>query len=338
MPLRDFAERYPALTERLKQAKLNNRIAHGYLLIGDQDELLADFADAFLQLSVCENLQPDGDACGECKSCKQIVNGSYPHGKEIKPQSKSRQIRLEDIYELEHFLHLTSGGATRIATVHSAERMNVQTQNAFLKTLEEPSPNTIIMMMTCTPSLLLPTIRSRCQTIALLDNRVVYDLLEPEQFFRALSLLRPEAGAQAATEAADILIQLLAEIRAVCEAESKSQLAELTASTRELEPAMRKQQKEEAEALLESQYRGKRELFLSAIHTWFGQEYIRANGVDSVILPNKEFYEELPEAQPPGPREARRSLQLTEKLLETLNYNVDEKLAIDDFCQTLCQK
>ncbi|OVE81128.1 hypothetical protein BVY04_03985 [bacterium M21] len=340
MPLAEFAERYPALTTRLKQAVRTGRVAHGYMLIGDHSERLNHFAIAFLQARVCEQPLADGDGCGRCQSCHQIATATYPHMKVLKPQSKSRQIRVDDIYELEHFLHLTTGGRTRVAVIQDADRMNVQTQNAFLKTLEEPAPNTVIMMLTCNPSLLLATIRSRCQVIALLDNQVSYDLPAPEQLFSTLATLRPKAGALVATGCCDSLINLLADVRAICESEGKAFLQELVAGSRELEPAQRKQQKEEAEALIESQYKGKRQLFLSALHTWFSQEFIRANGIATDSVPNPEFYSYAGEqtAATLSTTDARRSLNLAEKLIETLNYNVDEKLAIDDFCQTLCAK
>lgn len=341
MPLNEFTERYPNLIERLKQANKNGRIAHGYILTGDQFKTLEKFATSFFQLCACQSPCPDGDACGVCTHCRQIRNELYPHLKAVRPQSKSRQILVDDISELEYFLHLTSGGALRIAAIYDADRMNVQTQNGFLKTLEEPGAHTLIMLITRNPSLLLPTIRSRCQMLGLHDNRIEYELPDAPRLFNALSLLQPRAGAQKATSASEEIVTILAQLRQECEDDAKTYLQELANGADQLEPAQRKRQKDEAEALLESRYRGRRASFLSAIHTWFSQEYIRANGVAPNALPNPEFYAGMDEylnTVSTPPKLARHSLSLAEKLVETLNYNVDEHLAVDDFCQSVCQK
>ncbi len=337
MPLREFQDRYPALTKRLCQAKQAGRVAHAYLVTGDHTEQLEAFVAAWLQVCTCETPAADGDACGACPTCRQVAAETYPEMVRVKPVSKSRQIRLEKIYELERALHLSTGGRTRLAVIIDADRMNIQTQNAFLKSLEEPTPNTIIVLITKSPSMLLPTIRSRCQTIALLDNRMDYDFEDDGRLFQALARLQPESGASAASVAAQGVIDCLQELRQSAEAESKSYIRELTANAAEMDPAYRKQVESEAEAFVQAQYKGRREEVLSAIHTWFAQQFIRSSGVGQDLLPNPEIFSDSDNTPPAAP-EARRSLKLAEDLIETLDYNVDEKLAIENFCQQVCRK
>ncbi len=365
MPLRDFAERYPALTSRLCQARQNGRVAHAYLLTGDQPEILDDFAAAWLQTCVCESPRDDGDACGQCPSCTQLAGGTYPFLHQVRPRSKARWIRLENIYELEHYLNLTSDSKKRkLALIHDADRMNIQTQNAFLKTLEEPpGKDTIIILVTQNPAMLLPTIRSRCQSIALLGNRIKYEFAEAgqkERFFAALARLQPESGAQAGIFAAEEMLAILEQFQQMAKAEAEEHRKELTRGIKDLEPALKKQIDEEVEAEQKTRYLAYRAQLLSALHTWFAQEYIRASGVKAELLPNPELLEYVgmkvcqhvseEGEEPPAPHshtptpphsliDARRSLQLADELLDTLSkYNVDEKLALEDFCQKVAKK
>ena len=83
----------------------------------------------------------------------------------IEPESKSRQIRAEDARSLIEFLSLTSyEGGWKACVILFADRLNPDAQNILLKTLEEPPPNSLLVLVTATPSALLATVRSRAQT------------------------------------------------------------------------------------------------------------------------------------------------------------------------------
>src|SRR5690606_35641741 len=89
-------------------------------------------------------------------------------------------ITVEEIRRLSRFLSMTSfDGGYRVVIVDPAEDMNTSAANALLKSLEEPPPRTIFILITHSPGRLLPTIRSRCQTMRLqpLDNDLLADLL-----------------------------------------------------------------------------------------------------------------------------------------------------------------
>jgi DNA polymerase III subunit delta' len=90
----------------------------------------------------------------------------------IRPRMKSRRVGVEEIRDLEHTLHLAApDGACKVGVVVEADRMNDQAANAFLKTLEEPPRNTLLLLLTANPQRLLPTILSRCVRIPLLGGR-----------------------------------------------------------------------------------------------------------------------------------------------------------------------
>lgn len=89
----------------------------------------------------------------------------------IRPRKKSRMIGVDDVRDLEHLLQMSSPvGTMKIAVVEHADRMNVAAANAFLKTLEEPPRDSLLVLMTENPQVLLPTILSRCIRISLVGG------------------------------------------------------------------------------------------------------------------------------------------------------------------------
>jgi DNA polymerase-3 subunit delta' len=104
------------------------------------------------------------DACDECPSCKKIDSGFHPDFMLIVPESG--QIRIEEIRAIDEILSLKAfEGRYKIVIVDDAEMMNQYAANAFLKTIEEPPPDSLIILITSSPDLLPETIRSRCSRI-----------------------------------------------------------------------------------------------------------------------------------------------------------------------------
>lgn len=135
--------------EKIGAALEVNRLAHAYLLTG---ALLADMEELFYQIAA-KLLEVDS-----------IEN--HPDLHIVRPESKSRRILIEQIRDLEHELHLKPYKAPRkVAGIFAAERMcigSAEPANAFLKTLEESPENTILFLISDSPQMLLPTIKSRC--------------------------------------------------------------------------------------------------------------------------------------------------------------------------------
>ena len=106
------------------------------------------------------------DNCGICASCRKIDKGNHPDVIMIAPEGDGGQITVSVIRDLENSLsYKPYEGKWKIAIIDNADRLNQSAANAFLQTLEEPSPESILILISSRPDMLIPTIRSRCQRI-----------------------------------------------------------------------------------------------------------------------------------------------------------------------------
>ncbi len=107
-----------------------------------------------------------GRPCGECVSCRRVAEGRHPDVASVRPIEDSQQIRIEQIRELCADLALTSHeGGFKVAVIDPADTLNRFAANALLKTLEEPPPRTLIVLLAAQPSRLPATLISRCQRV-----------------------------------------------------------------------------------------------------------------------------------------------------------------------------
>ncbi|CAN5384640.1 DNA polymerase III subunit delta' [soil metagenome] len=124
-------------------------------------------AKTFAQLLLC--LQPVATgACFQCKSCQLIQANTHPDYQLLQPSNEQPLIKIDQIRDIIDFCNLSKQiSPYKVIIIETAEAMNVAAANAFLKTLEEPSANTCILLLSHQASLLPATIRSRCQFINL---------------------------------------------------------------------------------------------------------------------------------------------------------------------------
>ena len=129
----------------------------------------------FAQALLCESPRPDGLACGQCPSCRYAVAGQHPDLMRVEllaPDSDGvlaevDTITIDRIRALTEFVQLTSHRQrAKVAVIAPADRMNVAAANALLKTLEEPPPETYLILATEQPGRVPPTILSRCRKLA----------------------------------------------------------------------------------------------------------------------------------------------------------------------------
>lgn len=178
----------PAI-ELLQRAYAADRLAHGMIFAGPTGVGKATTADALAALFLCE--KPQGtDPCGRCESCRVFDAGNHPdfhlvYKELIRLEFKDRKAIDLPVKVIRDYLIEPAGrkavmGRGKVFVVEQAEAMNAAAQNALLKTLEEPLGRTLIILLTDQPDALLPTIRSRCQTIrfAALDEALVRRELE----------------------------------------------------------------------------------------------------------------------------------------------------------------
>lgn len=154
--------------ETVQRAINANHLHHALLLSGEEGCGNSVFARSLAQSLLCLSPADDGSACGQCRSCQVFAARAHPDFMPVALQEDKQSILIEQIRELNYFLGLSrSYSPRRVAVIAPAERMNVNAANSLLKSLEEPAPDTHILLLTGHPAALLPTIRSRCQEIRL---------------------------------------------------------------------------------------------------------------------------------------------------------------------------
>jgi DNA polymerase-3 subunit delta' len=151
----------------------SGRIHHALLFASPRGYGKRALADAFAAAVLCRQRNADGTACGICRACVLVAAGSHPDlvrvTFEIRDDGRPRtELTVDQLRALGQRLALASQfGGWQIAIIDPADAMNPNAANALLKTLEEPSTNTVIALIADDPSRLPPTIRSRCRRIDL---------------------------------------------------------------------------------------------------------------------------------------------------------------------------
>lgn len=141
------------------------KLPHALLFRGPPGTGKVHFALALAQGLLCAS-PVDGVACGQCKYCKLFAVNTHPDFFVGQPEDGSRGIKVEQVRDLIAFASKKAQfEGFRVVLIHPAEAMNVNASNALLKCLEEPGGNTLIMLVTHQSSQLLPTVRSRCQSV-----------------------------------------------------------------------------------------------------------------------------------------------------------------------------
>ncbi|MEW6349980.1 MAG: DNA polymerase III subunit delta' [Thermodesulfobacteriota bacterium] len=150
------------IIETLSRSVRDGLTAHAYLFAGIEGIGKAQVALGFAAMLNCPS--PTDDAQHTCSACRRVMQGSHPDVLVEKPD-KGR-IRIDRIRELQQFLaYAPIEGRCRVAFIDGAHAMNPAAQNALLKTLEEPPPRRVLILVTSNASALLPTVLSRCRRV-----------------------------------------------------------------------------------------------------------------------------------------------------------------------------
>jgi DNA polymerase-3 subunit delta' len=153
----------PAIAS-LNAARKAGRLPHALLIhdtAGGGGDWLANWA-----ASVALCLSPDEAPCSKCAGCTRVASDQHPDLVRVVPTEDSKQLRIEQVRELAQELALTSHqGGYKVGILSPADSMNRFAANALLKTLEEPPPRTLLILVAAQPSRLPATILSRCQKL-----------------------------------------------------------------------------------------------------------------------------------------------------------------------------
>ncbi len=153
----------------LTEQHLQSRPAHALLFVGASGLGKRHLAMALAYWLLCRQPQvvdQQPQACGQCRSCRQLHSGVHPDVHHIAPEAADKPLKVDQIRGLSDFMqHSSQFGAYRIALLDSAERLNPQAANALLKTLEEPPAQRLIILLAESLAGLPATVRSRCQRL-----------------------------------------------------------------------------------------------------------------------------------------------------------------------------
>lgn len=150
-----------AMASTLKTAVLSGRMAHAYLFCGPRGVGKTTAARVLAKTINCLNLQPSGEACNECESCKAFNEGRSFNIFELDAASNNS---VEDIRTLIEQVSIAPVlGRYKVYIIDEVHMLSQAAFNAFLKTLEEPPSYAIFILATTEKHKILPTILSRCQ-------------------------------------------------------------------------------------------------------------------------------------------------------------------------------
>jgi DNA polymerase-3 subunit delta' len=158
--------------ERLAKGK---NIPHALLFSGIEKIGKKKVAVEFIKSIFCEK---EKGFCGECYSCRSIDSSSFPDLSII--EAKDRNIEIEEVRDLQNRLSLKSyNNSLKIGIIDDAHLMRKDAQNALLKVLEEPKGDTLLILITSYPQMLLPTVRSRLEEIkfSIVSRKEIEDYL-----------------------------------------------------------------------------------------------------------------------------------------------------------------
>jgi len=163
MPFTDIlAQDY--IIDHFKKAIKADHLSHAYIFTGQDGVGKTLFAKEFIKALFCKN--DESDSCNSCRNCTRIETNNHPDVFWTDIEEKAKFIKIENIRNLQHSVRLSPlESDCKIFIIKEADRMNEEASNCLLKTLEEPSPNTKIILITNSITLIKETIRSRCQII-----------------------------------------------------------------------------------------------------------------------------------------------------------------------------
>ena len=175
---------HDAVVQEFTQAVRRGRLGQAYLFTGPPGVGKRLFATELAKVLLCERATAEQwQACDECAACRLVEAGTHPDlVTAARPEDKN-EVPIEAVRELCRALSLKPArGKGKVAILDDADDLNPYSANSFLKTLEEPPPNSVLILVGTGADLQLPTIVSRCQVIhfAPLTDDVMTDLLRAQ--------------------------------------------------------------------------------------------------------------------------------------------------------------
>src|SRR5213596_3053371 len=305
--------------EYLRRAHEQNRVAHAYLITGPPGsgkQLLA------AELASLVN----GTAA------KDVFSAKAGEVFIARPESKSRRIVTAQIRALEHALQMrAANGRRKVAIIPDADRLQTEAANAFLKTLEEPPKDSLLLLLSALPEALPETILSRCISIPLASDGEPQSKKEQEKLVKLLQQASRQTtwNIQFAYRLAQEFQQLLRAVREEVKHETDEALKrEQTRYKDATDGAWLEEREEYYKALTESLYLQRRAGLIETLFAWWSDVLRSSSGVDRRDLPDARK-ETGALAKRFTIAEILRRVRCLEELRDHLNRNIQEALAVE---------
>jgi len=341
MAFADFSDHEKAVA-LLQRSLERGRLAHGYLFCGNKIEHLENVARTLAKTLNCERPVKKSenaiDCCDKCAACRRIHEANHPDVHWVRPESKSRVITIAQMRDMMQQIHLKPNEAEfKVAVVVSADRLNNSAANAFLKTLEEPPPRSILILLTTESERILETIVSRCLRLSFAGDGEMR--LEPTE----LTWLSGFADVAASERKSligryrlmDRLLKKLTELKTAID-------DRLTANSplqryKDAEKDLQEKWEDELKAAIEAEYRRQRSGVLGIVQWWLRDVWLQAlNGDYTAKKEGSKALLSFPQvtatsrvAQRISPGQAAENLRIIEELQGWLHSNVQEALALE---------
>ncbi len=358
MAFKDFPDQEQGV-QLLQRSLERGRLGHAYLFTGEQLSLLESLARTLAKTLNCLKPVRRGktaiDCCDACLACQKIEHENPADVHWVRPESKTRIIRIEQMRELTQEINLKPTEAEyKVAVIVAADRLKTEAANAFLKTLEEPPPKSIFILLTTEPQRVLETILSRCLRLSFAGEG--FGSLESGQFEWLASFSQMAASEQKSLlgryRLMDVFVKKLTALKTSIE-ETLSVRSPLQ-QYKDAEKELVDKWEDELAAAIEAEYRRQRGELLGVLQWWLRDVWIRT--LDKAVqhphsklatpaataepkpklLPQDGSLLRFPElegtalvARRISPREAMENLQIMEQLHRWLATNVQEALALE---------
>lgn len=365
MAFKDFPAQAQGV-ELLQRSLERGRLAHACLFTGHQLDLLEGLARTLAKTLNCLHpVQRHGvavDCCDRCLNCRKVEDSNHADVFWVRPESRLRQIKIEQIVHrdtspprvlLDVVNRTPTESQYKIGIIVAADRMNINAANSFLKTLEEPPPRSVLMLLTTEPERLLETILSRCLRFNFAGEGP--QTLAPAQLEWLTAFSQMAAAEQKSLlgryRLMDVLLRKLKEVREGIEEtlNARSPLEQ----HEDADASLRDKWEEELKAAVEAEYRRQRADFLLALQWWLRDVWLQtlgeaqspepemqaggtASGAGSHQSPAMQSLLAFPQlaetrrvAQRLSPKTARENLRIIEQLQRWLHTNVQESLALE---------
>jgi len=321
----------------LQNSLARGRLGHAYLFDGHDLAQLEAVACTLAKVLNCEKPPSRAksglalDSCDQCLNCRKIANGTHPDVLWVRPESKSRVITIDQMRDLMHTIQLKpTQAAWKTAVIVAADRLNIQAANAFLKTLEEPPGQSIIILLSTEPANILETILSRCLRLRFAGESA--RLRDPAFLAWLDQFSRLASGDQGTILNRYRLLSLLAARLAEIKGTVQETLTKRSPLERyeDIDPKQRERWEDELDAAIEAEYRRERADVLVGLQWWLRDVWLTTlkQQPDTLTFANlRESTQAI--AARTGPRRALENLGVVDQTLRLLSGNVQEALALE---------